>query len=164
MARGFRAPYTMEQMAPLLCCLELMELGLPTSTAARLVISEWHESLAAIFRLAERTVTREGGDVVLLLSNVHVMSGKWVPAPGFPGVPEITSCTLGELPGRVAKATKPPGEGRMLMTNLSALLRRFRAELANAPPDRRYNRGARKTSGGTNTAKGRSKPRARKRA
>jgi hypothetical protein len=130
---GYRVAYTLEHVERWLCCLELMELGLCATTASRMVIAEWRKSLAAIFRLAESTVTREGGegDVVLLLSNVHLMSGTWKPRPGgYPGIPEITHCTLGELPGRLARTTKPPGAGRVLTTNLSALLRRFHKELA----------------------------------
>jgi hypothetical protein len=162
---GFRVRYNMEHIERWLCCMELMELGLAATVAARLVISQWPRSLAAIFRLAQATVKRQPGegDVVLLLSNVHVMSGEWTPGPGYPGVPEIAHCTLGELPGRIAKAAKPPRAARMLTTNLSSLLRRFHEQLAAEAAEEPGRSAARRKAGANKTWKTRWKRYGRKR-
>ena len=40
-------------------------------------------------------------DVVLCVGGVHLMSARWAPKLGFPGVPSIQGCTLRKLPDRV---------------------------------------------------------------
>jgi len=158
---GRRIRYTFDHLDRWLCCLELMELGMPATTAIRLVIAQWRTELAPIFQIAHKTVPRQpgDGDIVLLLPNVHVVSANWTAGRDFRGIPDITYCTLGELPGRMAKAAKSPPAGRMLTTNLSSLMRRFHEGLAAWADEPRQ-----KSAKSAGKTKQRSKPRARKRA
>jgi hypothetical protein len=137
--KGQRLSYSVPQIERWFCCLELAELGISPTTAARLVIDEWAQ-FAPIFRAAQRTVIYDpsDSDVVLLLPGVHVMSGSWAPGGGFPGVPIIRHCTVRDLPKRIAQYMQlghddPAGlVPRILAVNLSTRLRSLHAALAPA--------------------------------
>jgi hypothetical protein len=131
--KGTKASYTVEQIERWLCCLELAELGISPTIAARLVIKCW-SSLAPIFKAAQRTTNREpsSDDVILFLADVHLMSGNWSAEKEFPGVPAINHCTLRKLPDNVKALMDDAPRSRVLVTNLSARLRQFHEVLAQS--------------------------------
>jgi hypothetical protein len=134
--KGQRLTYRVEQIERLLCCLELAELGVSPTTAAKVVMDQWANRFAPAFRAAQRTMIHDPGmdDVVLYLS-AHVMSSNWAPEAGFPGFPTINHCTLRKLPDKVMDAMGVDGAPRILAVNLSRRLRAFHAALAKSHLD-----------------------------
>jgi hypothetical protein len=139
---GTRLTYGVDQVERWFACLELAELGISPTVAARFVVECW-DLLAPIFRKAQKTVIHDptDDDVVLLLPLVHLMSGSWAPRTGFPGVPVIVDCTMRELPKKVLQYMQLRHDDpavvapRMLVMNLSARLRSLHAVLTSENVD-----------------------------
>jgi hypothetical protein len=134
--RGATLKYGPTELHRLILTLEFCELGIPPATAVALVDTYWEAKLKKIIADAERVVEREeprGNDVIIHLGGVGLRTG---PLKGerFPGVPNINSCRLSELPKYVTQwmAMRPddPVPPRALVVNLSARLRAFHAEFA----------------------------------
>jgi len=138
--KGQRLTYGVPEIERLLCCLELCELGISTTTVGKLVNSYWADKFGPIFRAAQKTVIRDPSDddVILVFFGITLMSGNWSEGSGFPGVPNVNHCTLGKLPDRIKywlatisnnAAELPP---RVTAVNLSARLRQFHTALGEA--------------------------------
>jgi hypothetical protein len=128
--KGTRLTYSVEQIERWLACFELCELGISPTIAAKLVIAYWTKKFAPIFRAAQATVIHdaEEEDIVLYLGGVHLMSTNWSPGSDL-GVPNINHTTVRKLPDHVRTWMGDAPQSRMVITNLSARLRVFHAEL-----------------------------------
>jgi hypothetical protein len=129
--KGTRLTYSVEQMERWLACMELCELGISPTIAAKLVIAYWTKKFAPIFRAAQATVIHDADqeDVVLYLGGVHLMSANWSPGSDL-GVPNINHTTVRKLPDHVLSWMDDAQRSRMLITNLSARLRQFHTALS----------------------------------
>jgi hypothetical protein len=137
---GSRATYTVPQIERVIAVFEMAEMGISPTVAARMVVGHW-DKFAPILRAAQGTVIHDAddGDIVLALVGAHLMSSSWAsPADGedFPGLPFIHHCTVRELPKRMPrwmkKAAALAASPRVLVTDLSAALRKFHQPFGEA--------------------------------
>jgi hypothetical protein len=133
--KGTKASYTVEQMERWLMCLELAELGISPTIAARVIIKCWKQ-FAPIVKAAQHSVSDQGhnllDDVILYFADVHLMSGSWTKEKEFPGVPNINRCTLRQLADQMKMFMDDERRSRVLVTNLSARFRQFHEALAQS--------------------------------
>lgn len=139
--RGVALAYRADQLHRLVFVCEGFELGLSPGVVLSLVKSLWERRLRGIFEKAEEAVMIDpgpngentGGDIILHMGGVHLMTDTWSNA-----VPNVNFCELRKLPDHIAMwmrmtpddpARLPP---RALVTNLTMRLRAFHCALADA--------------------------------
>jgi hypothetical protein len=133
--KGTALQYSPDMLHRLVLAAELAEAGVTPGVILRLVADFWESRLRAIFTEAERVVVHPtpGGDVVLLLAGISLVSG------GAFAVPNVNHCSLRKLSTRLEFAMRDDVlPARALVVNLTARLRRFHTALADVHllPDR----------------------------
>jgi hypothetical protein len=127
--KGHKLVYTPDHLHRLVFCCELASLGVPPREQLKLVAKFWRTRISKIFAEAENAVMhhRHGDDdVILLLTSVDLMAGAW-----SGNLPEINRCTRRTLDGHTALAMSDAAAPRTLVSNLSAVLRKFHAALVD---------------------------------
>ena len=135
--KGIALTYTPDLMHRLIFACEMFQFGISPAVVLGIVEAQWERRLRKIFRDAEDATERDpGADDVILHLAARVMTDTWSDV-----VPAVNACPLGKLPSNMAmwmKTTPDDPSGlppRVLVTNLSMVLRAFHTALAASYPD-----------------------------
>jgi hypothetical protein len=132
--KGRAVEYQLEDVWKWMFALELAEVGIAPTVAAKVIKTYWSRALVDMFKHAARAHEIKKPDDCVWLPGVTLMSTAWDRRDRFGGVPNIgtivpsVSADQKEIMDFLEKADQP----RLCMVNLSSRLRALNAALAAA--------------------------------
>jgi len=124
--KGRKLEYGPDQFHRAVLAFELVQAGIAPSIILSLIDKYWDKKLRDIFMTAERAITNETDDVVLVLAGVAAINSEAL------AVPNINYTTMNKISERMRFALDGRSvPARALLVNLSTQLRKFHDALVH---------------------------------